>query len=162
MNLHRSYLLIIALLVTSHVGAQISLTASADAKQIVAGQYFTLTFTLENARGSNFQPPSFIDFDVVGGPSTSTQMTIINGRRQQKMSYSYSLTSSKIGKYEIGSASILASGKKYTSNSIDWWGRIHCRGGRRSGYWLCRPADYFEIRAIDQSRCAFLQFYFSS
>lgn len=113
------YILIIGISLNVSVFAQVRLVASSDAKQVVVGQYFTVTFTLENARGSNFRAPSFVDFDVVGGPNSSTQMTIINGKRQQKMSYNYSLTSSKEGKYKLGPASITVNGKQYSSGSLE-------------------------------------------
>ena len=101
-----------------NVSAQVRFYAQADAKQIVLGQYFQVSFVLENARGQNFRSPSFLEFEVVGGPSSSTQMRIVNGRSSQKMSYTYSLTCEKIGKYTIEAASIVSGGKTYTSKPI--------------------------------------------
>ena len=85
---------------------QMKFYSISDAKQIVAGEYFSVSFVLENARGSNFRAPSFVDFDVIAGPNTSTEMTFLNGQSKQKITYSYTLTSEKLGKYTLGSASI--------------------------------------------------------
>lgn len=118
----------------SVVNGQISFTATSDARQVIVGQYFTVSFTLENAKGSHFKAPSFIDFEVVGGPSTSTQMTIINGKTSQKMSYSYRLTAPKTGKYKIGSAYITVQGKEYVSDPIEievLKGRVQQSGGNQ-------------------------------
>ena len=98
--------------------AQVKFSAHADATQIVADQYFTITFSLENARGGNFRAPSFKDFEVAGGPSTSSEMTFINGRSTQKISYSYTLTASNVGKYQIGPAQITVNGKTMQSNPV--------------------------------------------
>jgi len=37
-------------------------TTSADARQIVIGSYFDVSYTLMNANGENFKPPSFDGF----------------------------------------------------------------------------------------------------
>ncbi len=106
------------ILISISLFGQAKFTAATDARQIVSGQYFTISFTLENAKGSNFKAPSFLDFDVAGGPSTSSQISIINGRRSEQISYSYTLTSSKIGTYEIGSASIIVKNKELKTQPV--------------------------------------------
>lgn len=92
--------------------------AQTDAKQIVAGNYFEVTFTLENAKGQSFVPPDFSDFEILSGPSRSSQMSIVNGRMSQKMSFSYGLTVMKPGKVRLGAATITVNGKKYSSDPI--------------------------------------------
>ena len=99
--------------------AQVRFFAESDARQIIADNFFRVSFTLENSKGSSFVPPSFKDFEVVSGPSQSTQMTIINGRSSQKISYSYTLTSSKIGKFTIGPATIMVDNKKLETKSLE-------------------------------------------
>ncbi len=105
-------------LISSVWSQSVRFVAATDAKQIVQDNYFQVSFTLENANGQGFQAPAFDDFDVVGGPSQSTQMTIINGRTSQKLSYSYVLTSSKPGRYTLGSARIIVDGKEYKTEPI--------------------------------------------
>jgi hypothetical protein len=79
---------------------------------------FDIQFELTNAQGSGFQPPSFGDFRVVGGPSRGQSTTIINGAMTSSESYSYSLLATKKGKFTIGPASIVAGRKKLTTNPI--------------------------------------------
>ena len=89
----------------------VQFVASADAEEIIEGGYFNITFTLENARGTSFQPPSFHPFVVEGGPNQSSQMSIINGKTTQKMSFGYTLSISRAGTYQIASASIKVNNK---------------------------------------------------
>lgn len=86
--------------------------AYADAKQVLANQYFEVTFTLKNADGSNFDPPSFGNFVLLSGPSRGVSTTIINGKVSKEMSYTYTLQARQAGKYTIGSASIVTNGGK--------------------------------------------------
>ena len=52
---------------------------TADARQGVLESYFDVTFTLKNADGNNFTPPSFQDFIVVSKiTSRSMQTSIVN------------------------------------------------------------------------------------
>ncbi len=87
------------------------------------GKQFRLSFTL-NERGTNLQlPPGITDnFDILMGPSTGQSIStqIINGRRTQEVSYSftYILRSKKIGTFEIRPASIEVKGKVFESNSL--------------------------------------------
>lgn len=99
--------------------AESSFSASTDASQIVLNGYFEVTFTLKNATGSQFAPPSFKDFIVVAGPSTSTSMQIVNGRVSQEMGFSYTLQPTKLGKFVIGRASIKANGKLLRSDPVE-------------------------------------------
>ncbi|MFT4566303.1 MAG: hypothetical protein ACI9FN_001258 [Saprospiraceae bacterium] len=114
----RLLFLLSSLLLISILNSQVKFYATTDAKQIVAGNYFDVSFTLENARSQQFKAPSFVNFEIVGGPNSSTQMTIINGRTSQKMTYSYTLTSNRIGHYSIGPAEITVNGQSIKSNPI--------------------------------------------
>jgi len=98
--------------------AQVSFVASTDAKQVVENGYFQITFTLNNAKGSNFKAPSFKRFKVLNGPSRSMSTTIINGNASQKISYSYSLQPNKVGKFTIAPATIVVNGKTIKSNAV--------------------------------------------
>lgn len=91
--------------------ANVSFEATTDARQIVLSGYFTATFTIENAEGTDFRPPNFKDFNVISGPSMTTSMRIENGRRSESRGLSYQLQPKKIGKFTIGSATIKVNGK---------------------------------------------------
>lgn len=84
--------------------------AYADARQILSNQYFEVTFTLKNADGRDFSPPSFNEFIVASGPARGVSTTIINGKVSKEMNYTYTLQARKVGKFTIGSATIDAGG----------------------------------------------------
>ena len=97
---------------------QVKFYAYSDAKKVVPGQYFTVSFSLENARGSDFKAPSFVDFDVASGPNTSQEMTFLNGRSKQKLTYSFTLVATDIGEYFINPASIVVNGQRLRSEPL--------------------------------------------
>ena len=101
------------------VQSQVRFFAESDAKQVVLNGYFTVTYTLENANGKDFVPPRFTDFDVLSGPNQSSQMRIINGRTNQKISYSYNLSPPRTGTFRIQPAEIKAGNKTYRSNELE-------------------------------------------
>jgi len=105
------------ILMSSPLLAQ-SFDASTNARQIILGTPFDVSFTLKNARGSQLRPPSFKDVEVVSGPTTSTSMSIINGQQSSEESYIYTVQPKRVGKLRIGSASIVANGKKMTSKPL--------------------------------------------
>ena len=92
-------------------------TASANKTTVAVGERFQLSFTID-ANGSQFQAPSFADFNVLMGPSQSTNMQFSNGSLSQTISFTYLLEATKEGTFKIGSASISAAGKKLESNPI--------------------------------------------
>lgn len=112
------FLLILGL---STVKAQdISFTASAS-PVVGVGQQFAVTYTV-NKRPSKINPPSFDNFDFLGGPSqsTSNEIQIINGQMQQstKISFTYYLRGNTKGSFQIDPATCEIDGKTYTSNNL--------------------------------------------
>src|SRR5687767_2540536 len=59
--------------------AQGSFTATVDKKRVSVNGTIQLTFTLTNADGRNFTPPSLRDFTVLSGPSQSSNVQINGG-----------------------------------------------------------------------------------
>lgn len=96
------------------IGFSQSLSASVDKNPVAVGDQIQVTFTL-NATGSNFQGPSFGDFNLLGGPSVSNSMNIINGSMSQSMGFTYFLQAKSEGAFKIGPASIVCNGKKLES-----------------------------------------------
>ncbi len=97
---------------------QVKFYAKSDTKKILRDSYVQVEFVLENGDGANFRPPNFSPLQKVSGPSTSTSMTIVNGRRSNSMTYTYVLSSKSLGKFTIGEASISVNGKVYKTNPI--------------------------------------------
>ncbi|MBX7108178.1 MAG: BatD family protein [Chitinophagales bacterium] len=97
--------------------AQVRFSASAP-KSVPENQNFNLTFTIENANGSNLKLPSLNDFTLLGGPNTSSSMQIINGAVSQSASYTYVLRPKRQGTFKIGKATVEAGGNTLESNEL--------------------------------------------
>jgi hypothetical protein len=97
-----------AFMMGSHLMAQDGpkFTVEVSSDSILMNNYFTVSFTLENAEGANFMPPAFDEFEVASGPNTSSSMSIMNGKVSQKVTYTYYLRPRDIGNYFIEPASI--------------------------------------------------------
>ncbi len=89
-------------------------TAVVSSDMVVQNTVINIQFELRNASGGSFQPPTFENFKVVGGPATSSSTMIINGQVSRSQSWTYSLLSVQEGKFTIGSATV-AAGRKILS-----------------------------------------------
>lgn len=98
--------------------AQASFEAYTDAREVVLNSYFEVTFTLKNADGKDFSPPSFDNFVILSGPSQSMSRTIINGKVSREIGFSYTLQPKRSGRFTIGSASIKADGRTLRTNPL--------------------------------------------
>ncbi len=111
---------LIFLIAMSAANAQVQFKASAN-KVVEVGENFRLNFSV-NARGTGFKAPNLGNFRVMIGPSssTSTSISIINGKTTQSVNYSfaYILQAQKEGKFTIGNAQITVDGKVYKSQPI--------------------------------------------
>lgn len=102
---------------------EVNFTASAPGV-VEVGEQFRLVYELESSGGVNpsgFQVPNLKGFDFMG-PSTSTKMSTsyVNGKMTQEysISYTYIMSATKTGKFNLGKAKIKVGGKTYESNSI--------------------------------------------
>lgn len=112
--------LMLTLLISGTLQAQNNaiFVATTDARQVVANGYLEVSFTLKNAKGTNFQPPSFSDFTVVSGPARSSSTTIINGQVSGEMSYIYTLQPRRKGRLTIDRATILVGNQRLETTPI--------------------------------------------
>lgn len=99
------------------VQAQAKFYASAP-KSVPVNQAFQLSYTLENANGGNLKLPPLNDFQLVGGPNTSTNMQWINGNVTQSVTYTYILKPKKEGTFKIEKGSIQVSKVTMESNEL--------------------------------------------
>ena len=100
-----------ALSISVFARGKIRFEARTDARQIVLSGYFTATFTIYNAEGTDFRPPSFKDFNVLSGPSLESSFKFENGKRTESKGMSYQLQPKRVGKFTIGPATINVNGK---------------------------------------------------
>jgi hypothetical protein len=85
------------------------LDASTKTYQVLSNSVFQVSFVVENGTGTEFSPPNFTGLSIISGPMTSTEVSIINGRKSEKRSFIYSIVGNKEGVYTIESASIKTS-----------------------------------------------------
>ena len=87
---------------------------------VEVGERFEIEVVV-NARPSSLTPPSFADFRLLGGPSTSqsSSFSVVNGKTSQSIetSYSYVVAATKPGKLTLQPARAVVDGKEYVSPS---------------------------------------------
>ncbi|RLD43240.1 MAG: hypothetical protein DRI86_10310 [Bacteroidetes bacterium] len=119
-NKNKYWLIILLLLFMGEVKSQkVQFTVDAPAKVELGGQ-FRLTYSIN--QDADFTGPEFNDFQLLGGPSTSssTSMQIINGRTSSttKKSYTYYVKAIKLGKLKLPIATVSVNEKVYKSAPI--------------------------------------------
>lgn len=112
--------IIIFLLAIIPMMAQIRVSAP---QQVAVGEQFRLQYTISTTDVKGFRAGSIPDaFEVLMGPSTSTQQSIqmINGHTTQSSSvtYTYILAAVKKGSFVISGAHATVNGKSMFSNSV--------------------------------------------
>lgn len=106
---------------TTAVAQDASFEASVDKNPVGMGDQFTLSLRLSNAGvggGKNLQIPDLSKFHIMSGPNQSSSMQFINGAVSSSVTYSYILQPKEMGKFQIGSTSIEASGNVYKTSPI--------------------------------------------
>lgn len=104
------------------VARAVDITFKASAPEaVVMGETFRLSYTV-NAEGKDIRVPEIPDFEVLIGPSTSTNMStqIINGKMttETSLTFTYILQPKKEGTFNIAPATIKVKGANYTSNAL--------------------------------------------
>jgi len=116
------FLIAIFLLATGkHLKAQdVTFRASAP-EAVVMGEQFRLVYTT-NAEGKELRVPDLSEFDVLMGPSSSSNTSIqyINGKSSSvySLSFTYILMPKKEGTFNLSPATIRINNSTYTSNPL--------------------------------------------
>lgn len=91
-------------------------------KQVAVGEQFQVSYEL-NCDGKDFKTPNFTNFEIIGGPftSTSSSVQIINGSvtRTNTQTFSFHLRAIKEGVFTIPPASVTVDKKKITSEPCE-------------------------------------------
>jgi len=98
-------------------------SASIDKSTIGQNERFQIYFTYKGGNLNalnNFKAPSFKGLKILSGPNESKNMQIINGQVSGSITFSYVAVGSSIGKFNIGSASVKADGKTFTTSPIEF------------------------------------------
>ena len=109
------------ILISTVIGAWADgITFAANAPEVVvSGDQFRLSYTINSQKVRDFRAPSIQGFEVLMGPSRSTQYQNYNGVVTNSITFTYILMAEKEGTYKIPGATIVADGNNYTSNSIE-------------------------------------------
>ncbi|MDT0558205.1 BatD family protein [Ichthyenterobacterium sp. W332] len=108
-----SYVFFFLMLIASTTSyAQIKFEAKVSKKKLGINERLRIDFEM-NKDGDNFNPPSFSNFTVVGGPNTSVSNSWLNGKRSFKKTYTYFLAPKKRGTFTIKQATIEIEGNVY-------------------------------------------------
>src|SRR5690606_19946395 len=102
---------------TSFVAAQVKFEAKVSKTKLGINERLRVDFEM-NTDGDNFNPPSFTDFTVVGGPNQSVSHSWINGVRSFTKTYSYFLAPEKTGTITINQATIEIEGETYKTSPV--------------------------------------------
>ena len=109
------------ILISTVIGAWadgITFTANAP-EVVVSGDQFRLSYTINSQKVRDFRAPSIQGFEVLMGPTRSTQYQNYNGVVTNSITFTYILMAGKEGTYKIPGATIVADGNNYTSNSVE-------------------------------------------
>ena len=118
MTFKKFYILGIFLIATQAIFAQIEFTASVSKNKLGVNQRFKIQFTVNKQGADNFKPPSFTNFKLIAGPSSSVNQSWINGKTSYSQSYIYIVEPTKVGEYTIGSAKIEYKGKIISTKPV--------------------------------------------
>lgn len=122
---------------------KVSFTASAP-DVVVVGDQFRLSYTVTTQNVRDFRAPSIKGFEVLMGPTRSTQSSVqmINGQTTSTSSitFTYILLANAEGSYSIPGATITAAGNQMVSNGVqikvlpaDQAGGASSDGGQQGG-----------------------------
>ena len=112
------YILTILVFASQMLFAQIEFKTSVSKNNLGLNQRFKIEFAVDKQGADNFKPPSFSDFKVVGGPSSSVSQSWINGKASYSQTYIYILEPKNEGEFIIEPASIEYNDEIIKSNSV--------------------------------------------
>ena len=104
--------LILTLLITLNTSAQVTFVAESSRDTIGYKEKLKVTFSANNDM-EDFNPPSFENFEIIGGPYQSLSSSWVDGKRIFNKTYAYYIQPIKKGQLLIPSASMQFEGKIY-------------------------------------------------
>ncbi|MDO9036841.1 MAG: BatD family protein, partial [Lutibacter sp.] len=98
--------------------AQVEFKTSVSKTNLGLNERFRIEFSVDKQGADNFKPPSFADFKVVGGPSSSVSQSWINGKASYSQTYIYIIEPKKEGEFIIDAATIEYNDEIVKSNAV--------------------------------------------
>lgn len=114
----RFYILTILVFASQVLFAQVEFKTAVSKSNLGVNQRFRIEFSVDKQGADNFKPPSFSDFKVVGGPSSSVSQSWINGKASYSQTYIYILEPKREGEFTIEPASIEYDNEIVKSNAV--------------------------------------------
>ena len=99
------------------INAQVDFELRVSKKKVGINERLRIDFVM-NQNGDDFNPPSFDNFNLVGGPNQSVSNSWINGKRSFSKTFTYFLAPKQKGVFKIGSAEISFEGKTYKTAPV--------------------------------------------
>jgi len=112
------FLMFFLVLGTSALEAQIRFDVKVSKKRLGLNERLRVDFEM-NENGDNFNPPPFVDFQVISGPQQAVSRSWVNGVQSFSKTYTYFLTPKKKGTVRLGQAEITINGEVYKTSPID-------------------------------------------
>jgi len=85
---------------------QLVFTVEVNNDSVLLGNSISVVFSLKNGQAEDFVFPAFEGFQLLAGPNTSTQMSIVNGAMSQRANYTFFLEPQEVGDFYIEPASV--------------------------------------------------------
>jgi len=98
-------------------GQSSGISVSVSADTIVLGDYIELRYTLENLQ-TQLNVRDFPGFEIIGGPNTSSRMSIINGEVSRSATYTYFLRPISPGMHRIEAIEFESEGQRFFSSPM--------------------------------------------
>ena len=112
------YIVTILMFASQLILAQVEFKTAVSKTNLGLNQRFRIEFSVDKQGADNFKPPSFADFKVVGGPSSSVSQSWINGKASYSQTYIYILEPKREGEFIIEPATIEYDNEIVKSNTI--------------------------------------------
>ena len=106
------------LLCSTLIISQVNFETRLSKNSLGINERLRVEFTV-NEDGDNFEPPSFENFKIIGGPNQSIKQLNINGDRSYSKSYTFVLSPTKLGKFKIGQATIEVNNQIYKTSPVN-------------------------------------------
>ena len=111
------WMALIAISLQTFADEKVSFTTSAP-EAVAVGDQFRLSYTVTTQKVRDFRAPSIKGFEVLMGPSRSTQVTQVNNDVSASITFTYILMAKEEGEFTIPGAVIVADGNEMISNSV--------------------------------------------
>ena len=131
--LKKIFFLFIFTVVAASLNAQIDFTLTVSQRDMSMDDELYVDYTVSGTREDVGMPQVNLDsWNVLSGPNTSTNFSIINGKRSSSIAYGFVLKPKRTGQLTVPAAEIVIGGNVYKSNSVTV--NVHAgRGGNNAG-----------------------------